>query len=136
MRQLRRELLAHARRETKRRLHQSNNIIMNIFSTLCLWVTDTSKGFEYQKSKCHLKENFQQLKHKRQKRSQIVSIMMLISIIRTIMKQDVLNLTNKILIKKLLFVTIMIKFCLDTKIYTVYGNNYSHRILRVELRIW
>ena len=53
-------------------------------------VTDTSKDAEYQKSKCHLKEKFQQLKNENQKHSQIV-----LNNKRTIMKPAVLNLTGK-----------------------------------------
>ena len=55
---------------------------MNICSTLCqvlspedyeniIPVTDTSKDAEYQKTKRHLKEKFQQLKTENQKHSQI-----------------------------------------------------------------
>ena len=55
---------------------------MNICSTLCqvlspedyeniMPVTDTSKDAEYQKTKGHLKEKFQQLKTENQKHSQI-----------------------------------------------------------------
>ena len=69
MKVLRRKLLTHARNEAKRRLHESKNRIMNICSTLCQVlspedyenikrVTDASKDAEYQKSKDHLKENF------------------------------------------------------------------------------
>ena len=83
MKELRRKLLTHARNEAKRRLHESKNRIMNICSTLCqvlspedykniMRVTDTSKDTEYQKSKRHLKEKFQQLKNENQKHSQIV----------------------------------------------------------------
>ena len=53
-------------------------------------VTDTSKDAEYQKSKRHLKEKFQQLKNENQKHSQIV-----LNNERTIMKPAVLNLTGK-----------------------------------------
>ena len=74
---------------------------MNICSTLCQVlspedyenikrVTDASKDAEYQKSKCHLKEKFQQLKNENQKHSQIV-----LNNKRTIMKPAVLNLTGK-----------------------------------------
>ena len=73
MKELRRKLLSHARNEVKRRLHESKNRIMNICSIVCqglspedykniMRVTDTSKDTEYQKSKRHLKEKFQQLK--------------------------------------------------------------------------
>ena len=83
MKELRRKLLTHARNEAKRRLHESKNRIMNICSALCqvlspedykniMRVTDTSKDTEYQKSKRHLKEKFQQLKNENQKHSQIV----------------------------------------------------------------
>ena len=74
---------------------------MNICSTLCqalspehyeniTRVTDTSKDAEYQKSKCHLKEKFQQLKNENQKNSQTA-----LNNKRTIMKTAVLNLTGK-----------------------------------------
>ena len=74
---------------------------MNICSALCqvlspedykniMRVTDTSKDTEYQKSKRHLKEKFQQLKNENQKHSQIV-----LNNKRTIMKPAVLNLTGK-----------------------------------------
>ena len=53
-------------------------------------VTDTSKDAEFQKSKRHLKENYQQLKNENQKRSQIVP-----NNKSTIMKPAVLNLTGK-----------------------------------------
>ena len=52
-------------------------------------VTDTSKDAEYQKSKRHLKEKFQQLKNKNQKHSQIV-----FNNKCAIMKPAVLNLTG------------------------------------------
>ena len=101
MKELRRKLLTHARNEAKGRLHESKNRIMNICSTLCrvlsvqdyeniMRVTDTSKDAEYQKSKRHLKEQFQQLKNENQKHSQIV-----LHNKRTIMKSDVSNLTGK-----------------------------------------
>ena len=35
MKELERKLLTHARNESKRRLHESKNRIMNIYSTLC-----------------------------------------------------------------------------------------------------
>ena len=81
----RRNLLTHARNEAKRRLHESKNRITIICSTLgqvlspedyenIMPVTDTSKDAEYQKSKGHLKEKYQQLKNENQKRSQIVPI--------------------------------------------------------------
>ena len=74
---------------------------MNICSTLCqalcpehyeniTRVTDTSKDAEYQKSKCHLKEKFQQLKNENQKHSEIV-----LNNKPTIMKTAVLNITVK-----------------------------------------
>ena len=53
-------------------------------------VTDTTKDAEYQKSKCHLKEKFQQLKNENQKNSQTA-----LNNKRTIMKTAVLNLTGK-----------------------------------------
>ena len=101
MKELRRKLLSHARNEVKRRLHESKNRIMNICSIVCqglspedykniMRVTDTSKDTEYQKSKRHLKEKFQQLKNENQKHSQIV-----LNNERTIMKPAVLNLTGK-----------------------------------------
>ena len=94
-------LVTHTRNEAKRRLHESKNRILNICSTLCkvffpedykniMRVTDTSKDVEYQKSKRHLKEKFQQLKNENQKHSQIV-----LNNERTIMKPAVLNLTGK-----------------------------------------
>ena len=101
MKELRRKLLTHARNKAKRRLHESKNRITNIRSTLCqvlspedydniMRVTDTSKDAEYQKSKRHLKEKFQQLINEKQKRSQIMS-----NNKRTIMKPAALNLTGK-----------------------------------------
>ena len=101
MEELKRKLLTHARNETKRRLHESKNRIISICSTLCQVlspedydnikrVTDASKDAEYQKSKRHLKEKFQQLKNENQKHSQIV-----LNNERTIMKPAVLNLTGK-----------------------------------------
>ena len=101
MKKLRRKLLTHARNEAKRRLHESKNRITIICSTLCqvlspedyeniMRVTDTSKKAEYQKSKRHLKEKYQQLKNENQKRSQIVQ-----NNKRTIMKPTVLNLIGK-----------------------------------------
>ena len=101
MKELRRKLLNHARNEAKRRLHESKNRIINICSTLCQVlspedyknikrVTDASKDAEYQKSKCHLKEKFQQLKNENQKHSQIVW-----NNKRAIMKPAVLNITGK-----------------------------------------
>ena len=73
MKKLKRKLLTHAQNEAKRRLQEIKNRNRNIFSTLCqvlspedyeniMRVTDTSKDTEYQKSKRHLKEKFQQLK--------------------------------------------------------------------------
>ena len=64
MKELRRKLLTHAQNEAKRRLHESQNRIMNICSSLCqvlstedyeniIRVTDTSKDAKYQKSKLH-----------------------------------------------------------------------------------
>ena len=58
-----------SRNAAKRRLLESKNRIMNICLTQSqvlspedyeniMRVTDTSKDAEYQKSKCHLKENF------------------------------------------------------------------------------
>ena len=108
MTELSRKLLTHARNEATRRLHESKNRITIICSTLCrvmspedyeniVRVTDTSKDAEYQKSKRHLKEKYQQLKNENQKRSQIVQ-----NNKRTIMKPAVLNLTGKTIIKMLL----------------------------------
>ena len=109
MKELRRKLLTHARNEAKRRLHESKNRIMNICSTLChilspedyeniMRVTDTSKDAEYQKSKRHLKEKYQQLKNENQKRSQIVS-----NNKGMIMKPVVFNLTGKTIDKNVTF---------------------------------
>ena len=72
-----------SRNAAKRRLLESKNRIMNICLTQSqvlspedyeniMRVTDTSKDAEYQKSKRHLKEKFQQLKNENQKHSQIV----------------------------------------------------------------
>ena len=55
-----------------------------------MWVTDTSKDAEYQKTKRHFKEKFQQLKNENQKRSQIF-----LNNKRKIMKPALLNLTGK-----------------------------------------
>ena len=101
MKELRRKLLTHAQNEAKRRLHESQNRIMNICSSLCqvlspedyeniIRVTDTSKDAKYQKSKLHLKKKFQQLKNEDQKHSQIV-----LNNKCTIMKPAVLNLAGK-----------------------------------------
>ena len=101
MKELRRKLLTHARNEAKRRLHEIKNRNTNICSTIChvlspvdyeniMRGTDASKAVEYQKSKRHLKEKYQQLKNENQKRSQIVS-----NNKRRILKPAVLNLTGK-----------------------------------------
>ena len=74
---------------------------MNIYSTLCqvlspedyeniMWVTDTSKDAEYQKTERHFKGKFQQLKNENQKHSQIF-----LNNKRKIMKPALLNLTGK-----------------------------------------
>ena len=87
--------------EAKRWLDESTNRIANICSILCqvlpledyeniIRVTDTSKNTEYQNSKGHLKEKFQQLKSEKQKHSQIIW-----NNKRTIMKPAVLNLTGE-----------------------------------------
>ena len=101
MKELRRKLLTHAQNEAKRRLHESQNRIMNICSSLCqvlspedyeniIRVIDASKDAKYQKSKLHLKKKFQQLKNEDQKHSQIV-----LNNKCTIMKPAVLNLAGK-----------------------------------------
>ena len=140
MKELRKKLLTHTQNEAKRRLHESNNRITNICSTLSqvlsprdykniVRVTETSKDAEYQTRRRHLKEKSQQLKNEKQKRSQIVS-----SNGRTIMKPAVLNLTGKTIDKKYyFFVKLRTRFCSDTEIYTVYRNNNSHRITSVEI---
>ena len=90
-----------SRNAAKRRLLESKNRIKNICLTQSqvlspedyeniMRVTDTSKDAEYQKSKRHLKEKFQQLKNENQKHSQIV-----LNNKSSIMKPAVLNLTGK-----------------------------------------
>ena len=92
-------------------------------------VTDTSKDAEYQKSKRHLKQKYQQLKNENQKRSQIV-----LNNKRTIMKPALLNLTDKTIEKN---ITSLLNFRSNfvSHIYTVYGSNYNHRITSVEIRV-
>ena len=107
MKESRRKLHTHARNVAKRRLHESKNRIMNICSTPCqvlspedyeniMWVTDTPKDAEYQKTKRHLKEKFQQLKNEKQKRSHTVS-----NNKRTIMKPAVLNQIVKNIVRNI-----------------------------------
>ena len=103
---------------------------MSLFKISIITATASSKDAEYQKSKRHLKEKFQQLKNENQRHSQIV-----LNNKRTIMKPAVLNLTGNTVDKNVTSL-LNLGFCPDTKIYTVYGNNYSHRVKSAEIGVW